>query len=157
MAYVQDIVDGLGDDRPLFNAVAHAEMPPSGMTIRRPVIATRPDGAFIADDTAGAPTNAVAINNLDVTIKQWAWGGSASVALVERSAPSYVEEVFAQAIRSMHRDVEADIAAAFPAAAGGAASLGVAAGSSSEPTGGIRHSWCVVAPRMARRLTPRAR
>ena len=49
-------------------------------------------------------------------MKQWAWGGSASVALVERSAPSYIEEVFSQAIKSYYRDVEADIASAFPAA-----------------------------------------
>ena len=126
IAYVSQIVDGLGDERPLFDAVDHAEMPPAGMTIRRPVIATRPDGAFMADDTAAAPTGAVAINNLDETIRQWAWAGSASVALVERSAPSYVEEVFTQAIKSYHRDVEADIAGFFPAAAGGPASLGAA-------------------------------
>ena len=116
IAYVQEIIDSLGSDRPLFNAVSHAEMPPAGMTIRRPHITTRPDGSWLADDTAGAPSNAVAIVNADEAVKQWAWGGSASVALVERSAPSYIEEVFSQAIKSYYRDVEADIASAFPAA-----------------------------------------
>ena len=54
IAYVQEIIDSLGSDRPLFNAVSHAEMPPAGMTIRRPHITTRPDGSWLADDTAGA-------------------------------------------------------------------------------------------------------
>lgn len=128
IVYVQEIVDSLGADRPLFGAVSHAEMPPAGMTIRRPHITTRPDGGWLADDTAGAPSGAVTIVNQDEAVKQWAWGGSASVALVERSAPSYIEEVFAQAIKSYYRDVEADIAASFPAALGGAASLGAAVG-----------------------------
>jgi len=96
------------------------------MTIRRPHITTRPDGGWLADDTAGAPTGAVTIVNADEQVIQWAWGGAASVALVERSSPSYVEEVFTQAIKSYYRDVEAQIAGAFPPAAGGATSLGAA-------------------------------
>lgn len=126
IAYVQQLVDGLGADRPLFSAMATAEMPAAGMTIRRPQITARPDGGFLANDQAGAPTSAVTIGNLDVPVKQWAWGGAASVALVERSAPSYIEEVFSQALKSFYRDVEADIASAFPDPTGGAASLGAA-------------------------------
>ena len=127
IAYVNQVIDSLGDARPLFDAMDHADMPASGMTIRRPEITTRPDGGWLADDTAGAPTSAVKIGNHDVNVLQWAWGGAASVALVERSSPSYVEEVFAQAIKAYHKDVEADIAAAFDAAVGPpAASLGVA-------------------------------
>lgn len=117
IAYVDGIIDSLGDDRPLYDAMTHAEMPPSGMTIRRPEVATRPDGNWLADDTAGAPSNAVSIINHDVAVKQWAWGGSASVALVERSSPSYIEEIFAGALSSYRRDVEVSIGAAFPVAA----------------------------------------
>jgi HK97 family phage prohead protease len=124
--YVSEIIDSLGADRPLFQAMAHAPMPDAGMTIRTPEITARPDGGFLADDTAGAPTNAVTIGNHDVAVRQWAWGGSASVALVERSDPGYVETVYSQVIKSYYRDVEAEIAAAFPDAIGGAASLGTA-------------------------------
>jgi len=126
IAYVDQLIDSLGDARPLFDAMSHADMPASGMTIRRPEITTRPDGGFLADDTAGAPTSAVAIVNHDETVRQWAWGGSASVALVERSSPSYVEEVFQQAVAAYHKDVEADIAAAFPTAASTITTVGAA-------------------------------
>lgn len=117
IAYVTGVVDSLGAARPLYDAMQHAEMPAAGMTIRQPEMTTRPDGNWLANDQAGAPSGAVVIGNKDVAVKQWAWGGSASVALVERSSPSYVEEVFAAAIRSYYRDVEATIAAAFPTAA----------------------------------------
>jgi HK97 family phage prohead protease len=124
IAYVTQVIDSLGDARPLFDAMDHADMPAAGMTIRRPEITTRPDGGFLADDTAGAPTSAVAIGNHDVNVRQWAWGGAASVALVERSSPSYVEEVFRQAVKSYYKDVEADIAAGFTAAVGTATTIG---------------------------------
>jgi HK97 family phage prohead protease len=126
IVYVQTIIDSLGFDRPLFDAMDHAEMPAAGMTIRRPVITNRPDGGWLANDQAGAPTSPVAIGDHDEAVRQWAWGGSASVALVERSSPSYIEEVFSQAVKAYYRDVEADIAAEFPAATGGPATLGAA-------------------------------
>lgn len=124
IAYVNDVLDSLGADRPLFDAMKHADMPAAGMTIRQPEVTTRPDGNWLPDDTAGAPTTPVNIGNKDVNIRQWAWGGSASVALVERSSPSYVEEVFKLVLESYYRDVEASIAAAFPTAASTITSLG---------------------------------
>jgi hypothetical protein len=86
------------------------------MLIRRPAITTRPDGQWLADDTAGMPSGAFTIGQLDTPIKQWAWGGSASVALVERSMPSYVEESFSQMLKAYYRDVEAELAAKLPTA-----------------------------------------
>jgi hypothetical protein len=94
IAYVDQVIDSPGADRPLFDAMDHADMPASGMTIRRPEITTRPDGGFPATTRRGS-TSAVAIGNHDVNVRQWA-GCSAMVALVERSSPSYVEEVFGQ-------------------------------------------------------------
>jgi HK97 family phage prohead protease len=126
ITYVNQVIDSLGADRPLFAAMDHADMPGVGMTIRRPEITTRPDGAFLADDTAGAPTSAAAIVNHDVAVRQWAWGGSASVALVERSSPSYIEEIFTQAVKNYYLDVEADIASAFPTAVSTIATVGPA-------------------------------
>ena len=126
ITYVQQVLDSLGADRPLFNAMNHADMPASGMTIRRPEVTDRPAGNWLANDQAGAPTDTVAITNKDETVKQWAWGGAASVALVERSSPSYIEEVFAQAVKNYYRAVEADIAAGFPSTVGGSASVGAA-------------------------------
>jgi hypothetical protein len=126
IVYVQQIIDSLGYSRPLYDAMSHADMPAAGMLIRRPHVTTRPDGGWVVDETAGAPTGPVVIGNADMSVRQWAWAGAASVALVERSAPSYVEEVFSQAVKSYYRDVEADVASHLPAAAGSATSLGEA-------------------------------
>jgi HK97 family phage prohead protease len=126
VTYVQAVIDSLGFARPLYDAMSKADMPAAGMTIRRPEVTTRPNGGWLADDTAGAPTSPVVIGNNDVNVRQWAWGGAASVALVERSAPSYVEEVFTQAIRDYYRDVEALLASAFPTAASTITSIGAA-------------------------------
>lgn len=124
IATVADLVDGLGADRPLFESFSRKELPSAGMTLRRPQITTRPDGGWMADDTAGAVSTAVVIGNLDVPVRQWSWGGSASVALVERSSPSYVEEVFQQALKSYYRDVEATIAGNMPSGASTVTTLG---------------------------------
>jgi len=67
IAYVREIVDGMGDARPLFDAVSHAELPAAGMQIRRPIVTSPPEGAWVSD-TDPAPTNPVTIGNLDETI-----------------------------------------------------------------------------------------
>jgi len=125
LAYVSEMIDCLGADRPLFDAMTHAEMPSAGMTLRRPAISQRPDGNWITD-TDPAPSSPVRIGDDDETILQWAWAGAASVALVERSSPSYVEEVFQQAVKDYWRDVEARIAGAFPTAASTITAVGPA-------------------------------
>jgi hypothetical protein len=38
IAYVQQILDSLGAPRTLFGAFNHAELPPAGMTVRRPEV-----------------------------------------------------------------------------------------------------------------------
>ena len=110
IAYVNELVGGLQATRPLHDAFATAQMPASGMSIRRPKWTVLPDGGWMADDTGGAVTSPATIGTMDVPIVQWSWGGAASVALVERSAPSFVEEAMAEAIKNYYKDVEAQIA-----------------------------------------------
>jgi HK97 family phage prohead protease len=118
IAYVQQILDSLGAPRSLFGAFDHAELPPAGMTVRRPEVTARPGTTgWLADDTAGAPSGPITLGAHDTPVTQWAWGVSASVALVERSAPSYVEEAFTQMLKHYYREVEAKIATALEAIA----------------------------------------
>ena len=130
VAYVDQIIDSIGAARPLHDALTSAEMPPAGMEIRRPQVTQRVDSAantesrWLADDTAGMPSGALNIGTLATPVEQWAWGGSASVALVERSMPSYVEEAFTQMVNAYYRDVEAKIAAKFPKAASTVTTVG---------------------------------
>ena len=127
IAYVNELVGGLNDTRPLFDAFSTAQMPDSGMTFRRPKWTVLPDGGWMVDDTAGAVTSPATIGTMDVSIVQWSWGGSASVALVERSQPSFVEEALAEAVKNYHRDVEATIAGELSTVvASGATTLGEA-------------------------------
>lgn len=129
IAYVSEILDALESPRTLFNAFSRAELPPAGMTVRRPEVTARPSATgWLADDTAGAPTGPITLGNHDTPVLQWAWGVAASVALVERSSPSYVEEAFRQMIAWYYREVEAKIAAELEKiAAGTATTLGGAA------------------------------
>ena len=132
VAYVDQIIDAIAAPRPLHDALAKAEMPPAGMTIRRPKVtqtvdsAANTDSRWLADDTSGMPSGALTIGNDDTAVLQWAFGGSASVALVERSQPSYIEEAFAQMVKAYYRDVERKIAGAFPTSASTATSIGTA-------------------------------
>ena len=122
IAYVQQILDSLGAPRNLFNAFTHAELPPAGMTVRRPEVTARPGTTgWLADDTAGAPSGPITLGAKDTPVTQWAWGVSASVALVERSAPSYVEEAFSQMLKHYFREVEVKIATTLEAIAAGSA------------------------------------
>ena len=132
VAYVDQIIDAIDAPRPLHDALDKAEMPPAGMTIRRPKLVqavdspANTDSRWLADDTAGMPSGALTIGNDDTPVIQWAWGGSASVALVERSQPSYIEEAFTQMVKAYYRDVEKKIAGGFPTGASTNTTIGQA-------------------------------
>ena len=64
LAYVNTLTDCIGYARPLFDAMTHADMPAAGMTIRRPIWTTRPDGSWI-NDTDPAPSTPVKIDSDD--------------------------------------------------------------------------------------------
>lgn len=111
VAYLQGIIDSLEAPRTLFDAYQHADLPPAGMTLRRPEVTARPGATgWLPDDTATMPSSAITLGTRDVDVAQWAFGVSASVALVERSSPSFVEEAFAQMLKHYYREVEASIA-----------------------------------------------
>ena len=130
VAYVDQIIDSVGAARPLHDAFTSAEMPPAGMTIRRPKVTQAVDSPantesrWLPDDTVAMPSGNLTIGNQDTPIVQWAFGGAASVALVERSQPSYVEEAFAQMLKAYYRDVEKKIAGALPSGASTVTTIG---------------------------------
>ena len=134
IAYVSQILDALEHPRTLFNAFSHADLPPAGMTVRRPEVTSRPNSSgWVVDDLGGMPSGPITLGNHDTPVEQWAYGVSASVALVERSSPSYTEEAFKQMLAAYYDAVEQKIAAELeaitapattpPTTLGGAASL----------------------------------
>lgn len=109
-AYVRQIVDGIGDIRPLASNVRTVAIPGTGMVIKKPKWGTKPVGGWISAENAAVATNTPTIPPYDVAIEQWAYAFGASVALVERSDPSYVDAVYANAVAAYHGDVETRIA-----------------------------------------------
>lgn len=109
-AYVRQIVDNIGDIRPLASNVRRVAIPDTGMVIKKPKWGTKPLGAWVTGENADVATNKPTIPAYDVTVKQWAYAFGASVALVERSDPSYVDAVYGKAMVDYHADVETQIA-----------------------------------------------
>lgn len=117
--YVSEIQNAYPDDgRPLWNMTAHRPMPDSGMSIEHPTWVTKPDGGWMADDTASPASNTPKIGLTPSAIVQWAYVFSCSLAVYERSSPDWAEAVFGQSIIDYHNDVEARIAALLPSATG---------------------------------------
>jgi HK97 family phage prohead protease len=105
-AYLRQIIGGLAENRPLANNVRNAALPAEGMKLYKPTWTTTPVGGWIAEDDA-TPSNAIAIGNHEVSIQQWAYGVSMTVASLERGF-GVAESVFRQIILSYYAAVEAN-------------------------------------------------
>lgn len=108
--YVRQIVDHVGTVRPLASNVRNTAMTASGMTITKPNWGTKPVGGWVADQNDDVATNKPTVTNYDVDVEQWAYAFGASIALIQRSDPSYVDEVYRKAVDAYYGDVEARIA-----------------------------------------------
>jgi hypothetical protein len=114
-AYLRQIIGGLAENRPLANNVRNAALPAEGMKLYKPTWTTTPVGGWIAEDEA-TPSNAIAIGNHEVSIQQWAYGVSMTVASLERGF-GVAESVFRQIILSYYAAVEAKLSLAMTNAA----------------------------------------
>jgi HK97 family phage prohead protease len=114
-AYLRQIIGGLAENRPLANNVRNAALPAEGMKLYKPTWTTTPVGGWIAEDDA-TPSNAIAIGNHEVSIEQWAYGVSMTVASLERGF-GVAESVFRQIILSYYAAVEAKLSLALTNAA----------------------------------------
>ena len=127
--YTTDILDGLPpNQRPLAAICTSRPLPTSGMKLSKPEWATLPNGGWMADDTAAPAYGVASIALREVPIDQWAWATAYSIAVQERTAPDYVDSVYAQAIESYYVDVEARIATIIDAGALAAATIGAGIG-----------------------------
>lgn len=109
-AYVRQIVDHMGVVRPLASSVRNTAMTATGMTITKPTWDTKPSGGWLSSENSAAATNKPTVVNYDVDVVQWAFAFGASLALVQRSDPSYVDSVYTKAVEDYYNDVELRIA-----------------------------------------------
>lgn len=106
--YVQRLLGELPDNRPLASgAVTRATLPASGMKIIKPIVTTPAAGSWVAEGAA-TPSNAYKVDLHETSVKQWAYGVSLSLALMERGEGA-AESVYRSAILAYHADVESAI------------------------------------------------
>lgn len=123
----REIEGGLDQARVLYDLCAHPPLPDSGMEFNSPVWVVKPDGGWMADDTADPASNTPKIGFRNTGLRQWAYAFRCSVALMERSSPDWVDAVYAESIKDYYADVEAVIAGMLPATTS-AATVGEAIG-----------------------------
>ena len=106
---------------------ARSRSPASASSSRSRSGRQRPDGAWAADVNADATSTKIVIGAQTADVARWDWAGAIPWVVVQRSAPSIVDEVYAEAVEDFYLDVEAKVYAELSAAAPGAAtSLGAA-------------------------------
>ena len=118
--YLAGIIGGLAPYRPAYASVTHAGLPAKGDSLVRPKWDTLPVVEKYPTQGGQPPTGAVSIGNVSVDKDSWAHAVTASLALINRSDPSYATEYFTQAVLSFYGALDADITAALVAAGGSA-------------------------------------
>ena len=125
--YESNVIGGKAVLRPLYNTFKSRTLPGVGLLVSKPKWGTHPDGAWAADVNADATSTKVTIGAQTADVARWDWAGAIPWVVVQRSDPSIVDEIYAEAVQDFYLDVEAKIYAELSAAApGGAASLGAA-------------------------------
>ena len=107
--YLAGIVGGLAPYRPAYASVTNASLPSKGDSLVRPVWETLPVVEKYPTQGAEPPTGAVAIGNATIDKDSWAHAVVASLALINRSDPSYAQAYFTQAVLSYYGALDADL------------------------------------------------
>jgi hypothetical protein len=123
--YERTVLGGKEIPRPLYAAFAGRSLPGVGLAVNKPVWTTPPDGAWAADVNADATSTKVVIGSQAANVERWDWAGAIPWVVVQRSDPSIIDEIYAEAVQDFYFDVETKIYGQLSlAAAGGAASIG---------------------------------
>jgi HK97 family phage prohead protease len=125
--YERSVIGGKSILRPLYEAFRSRPLPGVGLLVNKPKWVTPPNGAWAVDVNADATTNTVTIDSQSATVIRWDWAGAIPWVVVQRSDPSIVDEIYAEAVEDFYLDVEAKVYGELGAAAPGVATtLGAA-------------------------------
>jgi len=117
--YERTVIGGKDVARPLYNLFRSRPLPGVGLLVNKPKWTTPPDGAWAPNVDADATTSKVIVGSQQATVQRWDWAGAISWVVVQRSDPSIVDAIYAEAIQDFYLDVEAIIYAELSAAAPG--------------------------------------
>jgi hypothetical protein len=134
--YERTVIGGKDVNRPLYETFRSRPLPGVGLLVSKPKWTTPPNGAWAADVDADATSTKVVVGSQTADVIRWDWAGAIPWVVVQRSDPSIVDEIYAEAVQDFYLDVEAKIYGELGAAgAGVATSLGAAIAEFYEATG----------------------
>ena len=116
--YEKNVLGGKEFPRVLYEVFGGRPLPGVGLAINKPKWTTPPNGAWAANVDADATSSKVVIGSQAASILRWDWAGAISWVVVERSDPSIVDEIYAEAVQDFYSDVEIKIKDQMVAAAG---------------------------------------
>jgi HK97 family phage prohead protease len=117
--YERTVLGGKITPRPLYGAFSSRPLPGVGLMVNKPVWTTPPDGQWAATVDDDAHTTKVVVGAQSATVLRWDWAGAIPWVVVQRSDPSIIDEIYAEAVQDWYYDVEAKIYGEVGAAAPG--------------------------------------
>jgi hypothetical protein len=143
--YERTVIGAKEVNRPLYNAFKGRPLPGVGLLVSKPKWTTPPSGAWAAAIDADATSSPVVIGSQTADVIRWDWAGAIPWVVVQRSDPSIVDEIYAEAVQDFYLDVEAKIYGELGAAGAGAATtLGAAIAEFYTATGNQRSPELIV-------------
>jgi HK97 family phage prohead protease len=125
--YERTVIGSKDNARPLYDTFASRPLPGVGLNVNKPKWTTPPDGAWAANVDADATSTKVVVGSQVATVQRWDWAGAIPWVVVQRSDPSIIDEIYAEAVQDWYVDVEAKIYGELSTALPGAATtLGAA-------------------------------
>lgn len=120
-SYERTVIGGKPTPRPLYSTFRSRPLPGVGLAVNKPKWTTRPAGAWAATVDADATSSKAVIGSQAATVQRWDWAAAISWVVVQRSDPSIIDEIYAEAVQDFYLDVETSIATLLAAAATNAA------------------------------------
>jgi Escherichia/Staphylococcus phage prohead protease len=143
--YERAVIGGKEVNRPLYTAFRSRPLPGVGLMVSKPKWTTRPDGVWAATVDADATSTKAVIGSQTADIARWDWAGAISWVVVQRSDPSIIDEIYAEAVQDFYLDVEGKVYAELSAASPGlATTLGAAIAEFYVATGNERSPEVIV-------------
>jgi len=117
--YETTVIGERAVDRPLYNAFRGRPIPSVGLNVVKPKWTTHTAGAEAANVDADATSTKVTLTTQTATVKRWDWAGAIPWVVVQRSDPSVIDEIYADAVQGFYLYVEGKIGGQLLAAATG--------------------------------------
>ena len=106
-------------DRPLWMAFRGRPLPGVGLQVVKPKWVTHTAGAEAANVDADATSTKVTLSTQTAQVVRWDWAGAIPWVVVQRSDPSVIDEIFADAVQGFYLYVEGEVAGQLGTAAAG--------------------------------------